>query len=236
MRKLLPLLFATVMTAPAVAETVRIPLPDLLGRHTLDDLGFQSFERPEFSTEIDRALLPSGALSYRLEWSGTLTAGRVIGDGTIRESVERLLQGSFIPNLTGSGESFARFPTPLTAFGSFKETWQLERLPGQFIDWIDVGSPPPSNHLSISLNFVPDYLTLGDSIPFFLPPVNGEGRYASDGLILLEPIQAEIASAELVIEAIPEPATFGIAVLAISLSTAIAVFRSRRSYRSKVPD
>ena len=208
---ILVILVATSTTASA--ETFRIPLPELLGHRSVDDLSLQFFARPDPLAEIDR--LPPGAISYRLEWSGTLRAGRVVGDGVIREPIERLLQGSFVPHISRSGESIGRFPASLTAFGSFEETWQLDRLPGGFIDWNEIGREQPPNRLSVTFKLVPDYLTLGDSIAFIEPPTNGESRNASDGLILLEPIEADITSAALVVEVIPEPTTVTFAIVAI---------------------
>jgi hypothetical protein len=189
------------------AEPVRIPLPELLGHRSVDDLSLAFFSRPDPIAVLNRNIIPFGAISYRLEWSGTLKAGRVVGDGVLRAPIEQVLQGSFIPDLSGRGESFGRFPVTLVPSGPFEETWQLDRLPGGFINRGPIGEPSPPDVLSISFKLVPDYLLLGNSIPFITTPTHGEPGHANEGLILLEPIEADITSAAIVFEAIPEPST-----------------------------
>jgi hypothetical protein len=211
----------------AAGETFRIPLSQLLGQRSVDDLSLQFFGRPDPIAEIDVTLIPPGATSFRLEWSGTLRAGRVVGDGIVREPIESLLQGSFIPDISRSSESIGRFPSPISGLGLFEESWQIDRLPGRFVDWNVIGEEQPPDRLSISLKFVPDYQTLGNSIPFYDPPGNGQGRYASEGLRLLDPIEADITSAAFVFEIIPEPSTLAIAAAGISLG---ALSLLRRTY------
>ena len=79
------------ITGMAVARTVRIPLPELLGPQVIDSLESHRVFSLGRYVAIPRSSLPRHFESIRFEWAGTIKAGRVVGDGIEREPIEQIL-------------------------------------------------------------------------------------------------------------------------------------------------
>jgi len=225
---LIPLILTTAVIAEA--RTVRVALPELLG--------------PQFVTslETDRtfaipptAVIPISALPQRsefvgFEYEGTIKAGRVVGDGIDRVPVEKILRGNFGSTLQApGGYSYGFWPATLPEFGAFQSGWQLDSQPGGFIDYGCIDCVYPRPVWEVTLDLAPDFFALGISIPFFDPPSEGEFRLAQHGLILLETIEANITSASLVFNVVPEPACETLCLLGVTL---FVRWRARRRQQS----
>jgi hypothetical protein len=120
-----------VFLSPSIglAETVRVSLPGLLGHQSITNLdghlpiflAGRSVEFPRFSRSL--------GFPFRLEWAGTIKAGRVVGDGIQREAIEQVLFGNFSTGLKAPQASIYAFPAfDLPAFGPFTSSWHVERL------------------------------------------------------------------------------------------------------------
>ena len=207
------------LTATAGAHTIRISLPDLLGPQTIDSL------EPHYVCPLCRSAsvlvnsLPIDSQFVGFEWSGTIKPGRVVGDGAIREPIEQILKGTFSIGLTAPSFGYVFFPASvLPASGPFQDSWQWPGGPvGGFIDHNCLDCTYPPNEWTVGLQLAPDYFALGDSIPFLQPPSQGELRVANQGLILLDPIYADVTSAALIFEMVPEPSVAMLAVMAIAI-------------------
>lgn len=196
------------MAGATQAQTVRIPLPELLGPQSVDSLAPNlvfSFGR---STDVLRSSLPDFATFIGVEWSGTIKAGRVVGDGIEREPIEQLLRGNFSTRIGTLGYSVGSFPAfDIPSFGPFEALWQPLGPIGGFIDRNCIDCTYPPEVWTVGLQLAPDYFALGNSIPFLRPPGEGEVRWAHQGLIMLEGIEVNVTSAALVFEIVPEPGT-----------------------------
>lgn len=214
----------------ALGYEVRIPLPELVGNQSVTSLEWSAI----YSSGGGASIPSSAAIEFplRFEWSGTIKAGSVIGDGISRVPIEKELRGTFSSGISLRGSNFIFLPGyELPATGVFQASWQLNGLSSApfFHDCLlgDCAIAPSG----VSLTLVPDFSSLESSIPFLKPLGEMESRDANQGLILLKPIEVNITSAALVYEEVPEPSAASLIVIAMIISANTFHF-ARRHHRT----
>ena len=198
-------------TATVSAGTVRVPLPELLGDYTIDSFDNGFFGR---QIQVTPGVSHFGSERATIELKGSITRGRVRGDGVLRQSIETILHGGF-------GATFQPTQDPLNPNlglsllpeGDFQRDWSFSVFFQPGIDDFPMLGQPTVFQPEVSISFQPSWGRLYDEIPFLPPPAQDELRRAEDGLIIMEPVVGTITEAYLVIEHrfIPEPSTLAIA-------------------------
>jgi hypothetical protein len=207
------LAFAVILstaTKTLIAETVRVPLLELLGDYTIDSFGDGPFGR---QIQVTPAISHFGSERATIELRGSITHGRVRGDGVLRQSRETILDGGFNASFQSTRDPLSLdLGLRLLPQGEFQRDWSFSVFFQPGIDDFPVIGETKDFRPTVSVSFGPSWGRLYDEIPFLRPPAHGERRRAEDGLIIVEPVVGTITEAYLVIEHrfIPEPSTLAI--------------------------
>ncbi len=207
----------------ATAGSIRYELPTLLGEHRYDGTGSPISGRFAF---VDTSFHFYDIAQARLVVEGRVTAGKARGDGVLRKDLEfDLLPSVAVEPSFSTTLAIPRAPTP--------ESFLIEKLyPHPFVPET-TPLPNPDGYPPVSF-FV--HVSVGPSLatsfpPLITPPAPGELVYATDGMIVLEPIIADITSAYVVLSGpgvVPAPS--GLAVVVIACA---GLLMTRRRFPSR---
>jgi hypothetical protein len=210
MRTMLVLTAAFIAFRSEAAEQ-RIPLPDLIGLYELSTFNDQSTDPPNKRTASVQTGIP--ILDYRglrIEFAGSIFSGAAVGDGVVRQPVAVPLRGSFAPSVMVGNWGLRwlfvaeEVDGPLEKIFDFPGAFELPFLPS--IDYFDPSitlSLSPSTYSFTDINYVD-----GPAWPIVLPDVRG--------INITTPMRGEITSAFLVVQYVPEPASFVLFCLGVA--------------------
>jgi hypothetical protein len=199
------------------AGTVRVPLPQLLGDYAIDRFDNGFFGR---QIQVVPGVSHFGSERATIELRGSITHGRVRGDGILRQNVEAILDGGFGAWFQPTHDGLSLdLGLSLLPEGEFQRDWSFSVFFQPGIDDFPVIGEPRVFRPTVSVNFGPSWGRLYDEIPFLSPPTQGELRQSEDGLIVVEPVVGTITEAYLLIEHrfVPEPATFAFVAAVLPL-------------------
>lgn len=200
--------FFLLLTAPALGGTVVVPLPDLVGTYQYNSLGTPPSGCAKTAT-LETAWRLYDVTQAHVVIEGSFSAGRVTGDGVLREAQEVALYSEFcIQYAIGySGNWFLDRATS----GPF--TFSADFI-GPFDKLLPIPPPPGPLYFTAAIQIALDTRnSLWGPPAFFVPPAEGTPWY--EGLVLVDPATATVTSAYLVLEGpnVPEPATLALLAL-----------------------
>jgi hypothetical protein len=220
MRTILVFAAACVTFAAEGAER-RIPLPDLLGNYELSTFENQPAADPpnQRATHIQTGIPISNFRGLRVELTGSILSGAAVGDGVFRQPVATPLRGSFAPSFS---------------LGDFGLSWLFvaEQMDGRYSEVYEFPRSFDYPFAPDVVNFDPLMtLTLSPStfsftnINYIEVPTEPITLPDTRGIDITNPMLGEIISAYLVVQYIPEPASF---VLLCIGAAALGTRRPRR--------
>jgi len=209
LRQILPAVSLLLVLAPhAKGGAITVPLPDLVGTYQYNSLGTAPPGCTKTATlETTWGLYDVTQAHVVIE--GGFSAGRVTGDGVLREAQEVALYSEFcIQYAIGySGNWFLDRATS----GPF--TFSADFI-GPFDKLLPIPPPPGPLYFTAAIQIALDTRnSLWGPPAFFVPPAEGTPWY--EGLVLVDPATATVTSAYLVLEGpnVPEPATLSLLAL-----------------------
>jgi hypothetical protein len=218
------------ITATVSAGTVRVALPQLLGEYTIDNLDNGSFSR---QFQVMPGVSHFGSERATIELKGSITYGRVRGDGVLRQSSETILDGGFGAWFRPSRDAISLdLGLSLLPEGEFQREWSFSVLFQPGLDDFPIIGQTRVFRPTVAISFGPSWGRLSDEVPFLMPVAQGETRDADDGLIVVEPVIGTITEAYLVIEHrfVPEPS--GLALAGAGMFTGVVALLWRRYRQS----
>lgn len=190
-------------SSPLLAGTVRYELPQLLGEHVYDG--------PDYwgrLAQVETSLSYYSADSAKLVVEGTVAAGRARGDGILREALEfdllpAVSASAYLPG--SSSVDFIGEPSPL---GSFR----IEKVYPRPLDPQVVLMPSPDGYppILLAVSFSVRPIFVHPYPPLLHQPQPGDLTFHDDGIIVNEPLVANVTKAYILITGphiVPEPAS-----------------------------
>jgi hypothetical protein len=191
------------ITFPAAGAELRIPIPDLAGIYELSSFEDQPLaDPPRERTVLIRTALPiSDIRGLRVELTGSIFSGEVVGDGVFREEVAAPFRGSFAPSFMLGDFGLSWLFVAEEPDGPLQSVFEF---PGRF-DYPFVPEVANFDPL-ITLSLTPGTFSFTNinyidvpSEPIVLPDVRG--------ILITTPMRGEISSAFLIVQYVPEPAS-----------------------------
>jgi len=222
-----PVLFAlafAVLSDSTYGGTIKYELPELLGQHHYDGSEQTPFGRV---AHVNTSFGFYSIAEAKVVVEGSVTSGTAHGDGILREPLEFVLEPS-----VSAHPSFARSISFSTepVIGAF-------RIEEVYSDpfWPEITPlPNPAGYPPVSF-YVPFFVGLNefstDFPPRLKPAKPGELIFATDGMIVDEPIVANVTTAYILLsgpDIVPEPASGAIFVSVLVAGIFACRQRTRR--------
>jgi len=209
LRRILPAVLLLFVLAPqAKGGTITLPLPDLVGTYQYNSLGTPPSGCAKTAT-LETTWGLYQVTEAHLVIEGSFSAGRVTGDGVLRQAEEVALNSDF-SNMYIIGYNGFGFLDRATS-GAFTVSGDFI---GPFDRYLSIPPPPGPLYFTATIQMA---LNTQNSLwgppAFFVPPAEGTPWY--EGLVLVDPATATVTSAYLVLEGpnVPEPATLALLAL-----------------------